>query len=139
MIREVAIGENVFVIGQLPPKTAFHIARRLAPFIGALRKLLPYALSERRFDAEQLEDIVDIVEPVAGILAEMRDEEANYILDHCLGVVQVRLPEGRGLAPLMVGGTLMYENLSMPTMVRLTWEVIQANLAGFMPAGASAS
>lgn len=139
-MREVTISERQFVINNLDPKRAFHVVRRIAPLVGALPFFAPYLLGERRLDPNDLEEIAVVMAPLAKNLAEMPEEDANYVIDVCLSVVQLRMPDGRGLAPIQApGGYLMYDWINMPMMVRLVFETITENLTGFMPAGAPAS
>lgn len=140
-MREVIIGEHQFVIGNLEPKRAFHVMRRLAPLVGSLRDFLPYATGEKVFDGANLDDVAMLVEPIAMGLASMPEADANYVIDACLSVVQLRHPGGV-MTPVQAGGGgghLMYDWISMPMMMRLVYETVIANLAGFTTAGASAS
>ena len=139
-MREVPIGEHVFVIGRLDPRRAFHVVRRLAPLVGSLKDFIPYVIGDREFDANDLETITLLAEPVAKALAEIPEDDANYIIDTCLSVVRLKLPEqGNVETPIMAGPHMMYEWITMPMMIRLVSNCVIENLQGFLPAGARAS
>lgn len=139
-MREVEIDGHQFVVGRLEPRRAFHVVRRLAPLVGSFRDFIPFATGERQFDPNDLDTITELAEPIAKALAEIPEADANYIIDTCLSVVRVRMPEMSGVeTPIMAGGHLMYEWITMPMMVRLVIQSVIENLQGFIPAGARAS
>jgi hypothetical protein len=139
-VREVIIDDHVFVINRLDPKRAFHVMRRLAPLVGALREFIPFMLGDASFDPNDLDTVTRLAEPVARGISEMPEADADYVIDTCLSVIQVRLPENQNiLTPVQSGTHLMYDWITMPMMVRLVVQSVIENLQGFSPAGARAS
>jgi hypothetical protein len=132
----IEIGGTSYAIGRLSPKKAFHVARRLAPFLGAIlphfqelvspgadgRKATPQEFAARSFD---------LFPQIADVIAKMSDTDADFILDTCLEAVKMR--QQTGWAPLIQGGVLMFENLDLKTMLQLTGEVVKVNMADFFP------
>ncbi len=60
----------------------------------------------------------------------MSDEDTNYIIFSCLGVVGRAQSDGR-FAPVVAGDRFMFQDLHMVLMVRLVVEVIKENYSGF--------
>ena|SRR5215831_797464 len=137
-MRQVTIDGHEFVIGKLDPRRAFHVVRRLAPLVGSLRDFVPYVIGDETFDQNNLEQVTSLAEPVAKALADIPEADADYIINTCLSVVQVRLDSGV-VSPIMAGPHMMYDWITMPMMVRLVIQVVMENLTGFLPAGAIAS
>jgi hypothetical protein len=137
-MNEFTIGSHDFRANPLAPKRAFHVARRIAPVIGGLKDLIPLLLG-KGIDLDDMEGVAAILEPIAQAMAKLPEDDADYILEHCLEVVQVKVEGGRGWAPIQTGGALMYEWLTMPMMLQIAWTVLQQNLTSFFPAGAQTS
>jgi len=132
----VDIDGTAYQISRLSPKKAFHVARRLAPFLGAI---LPHIgqLFVKEEDgsvpkaAAFLERGKDVFPAIADVLAKMDDADCDYILDTCLAVVAVR--QERGFVAVMSNGVMMFDNIDMKTMLLLAAEVVKLNLADFFP------
>jgi len=122
-----------YQIGKLSPKKAFHVSRRLAPFLGAI---LPHLdkLFTKENDPEQgsfMDRTTEVLPKIAEIAASMPNDDVDYIIDTCLSVVHLR--QERGWAPVSVNGTMMFENIDMMGMLQLTAEVVRHNLTDFFP------
>jgi hypothetical protein len=76
--------------------------------------------------AEQNEILFDTLGPIADVLAQMPEDDVNYILKKCLGVCSKH--NGTSWVPMMRGGELMFEDLELATLIQLTMEVVQDNL-----------
>ena len=92
-----------YQIGRLTPKKAFHVSRRLAPFLGAIIPQLSKLFAADGDGAipnrdEFIARGVEILPGVADIMAEMKNEDVDYIIDTCLTVV--RFKQETGWAPL---------------------------------------
>lgn len=127
--KAVEVGGINYHVGKLNPMTQFHITRRLAPLLATLGMSM-VRLKELAKAADK-EDFVELIGPLSGVVAAMSDEDSSYIINTCLSVV-TREDKG-GFAPIQVEGRLMYEDIDMIAMLRLTFEVLRHNLAGFMP------
>jgi hypothetical protein len=135
-VSTTEINGTVYQIGRLTPKKAFHVSRRLAPFLGAI---LPHLrqLFEKDEDGKTpaadtfLERGAELLPAIADIIAKMPNEDCDFVIDTCLGVVLVK--QERGYAPVMASGVLMFDYIDMKVMMQLTLEVIKVNLADFFP------
>jgi hypothetical protein len=115
-----------YQIGRLTPKKAFHVSRRLAPFLGAI---LPH-LNKLR-DGKDANAITTVIPAIAEIAAEMPNEDVDFIVDTCLAVVLMR--QDRGWSPVQVNGQIMFDTIDMMVMLQLTAEVVKVNLIDFFP------
>lgn len=123
------LGEHQYVIGQLNPIKQFHITRRLAPALATLG-LSVAQLKELR----GIDELSALLGPLSGVMAAMKDDDAEYILFTCLGVVSRLASDGRAARITVAGDNtrLMFEDIQMPQMLMLTFQVIKENMAGFM-------
>lgn len=100
-------------LGKLNARQQFHLVRKLAPL---------FAPSEEG----------KFLEHLAFKLAEMPQADVDYILTLCLSTVK-RL-EGKDWAYVQAPNTdtLMFADIDMPAMIRLTVAVVEANLGSFL-------
>ena len=134
---QTEINGTVYDIGRLNTRKSFHVARRLAPFLGAI---MPHLRALFMPDDDGKPPSVDdfalrgtaLVPGIAHVIAEMTNDDCDYILDACLSVVKIR--QGSILAPIMSpSGQIMFDNIDMKTMLQITAEVIKVNLGEFFP------
>lgn len=135
-VSTTQIEGTTYQISRLTPKKAFHVARRLAPFLGAilphLRQLFDKGEDGKPVDPGTfLERGSDVLPAIAEVIAKMPNEDCDFIIDTCLSVVSVR--QDRGSAPVMGNGVLMFDYIDMKVMLQLTAEVVKVNLADFFP------
>ncbi|MDD3310951.1 phage tail assembly chaperone [Pseudodesulfovibrio sp.] len=119
---DLTINGNAYRAGRMDARRQFHVVRRLAPIISGLTDL-----------KSLMGDPMAALGPLADAIAEMKDADADYILDACLAVVERKQPAG-GWAKVMVNGGLMFQDLDMAAMLRLTWAVLQEDMQGFFDA-----
>lgn len=117
---DLPLDGHVYRIGRMDALTQFHVARRLGPVIASL--------AEGGADFS----ILDVMAGATQVIAKMSDEDVNYIINRCLLVV-ARVVEGSRPAPVMRGNQFMFNDITMPQMVRLAVEVIKENLGPFFP------
>ena len=127
---ELAVAGNNYRVGKLNCIAQFHVARRLGPMLvvaGISVEML------RKGWKMELDDMVAMAGPVMQFLAKMSDEDVDYCMYNCLAVVQ-RQQQG-AWAPVIASveaKTFMFEDIDMPSMVRLVLEVLKANLGNFL-------
>jgi len=125
---EIELEGQKYRVGKLAPLAAFHVMRRVMPLMHSLG--LGLGQVQEMAGAQLTEaDFVRGFQPVMEALAKMPDADVNYVISACLGVVY-RL-DGERWAPVQNGGSLMYQDITMPTMVKLTMAVCKENLGGF--------
>jgi hypothetical protein len=125
--RKITIGERTYLIGSLDCFQQFHVARRLGPML--LSVLAAAAQAPDDADFESL-----LSGPLVEHLATMNQEDVDFVLCTCLGVVRVQLSDN-GTAPLWdkTSKQLRYQDLQMPAMLQLTIAVCKDNLGSFFP------
>jgi hypothetical protein len=130
--RDFEIGEHHFRAGRLEPRKSFHIQRRLLPLLlGSVRELVPFMTGEKKIAAEDIEDMLAMLLPVSKALAEMPEEDVNYVLDGCLETVTYKIGGDRGWVKIWSGGASMYDWLDSGMMVQMVQEVVSLNLTSF--------
>lgn len=134
-MQQFNIGDHAFRANGLTPRKAFHVARRLAPFLAMLKDLSPFLKGTETLDKEDPASIEKVLRPIGAAFAEMPEDDADYILDTCLAVVELKLPGDAGWQSIWVAGEPMFAWIDMPMMLRIVWHVVQANVASFLSAG----
>jgi hypothetical protein len=139
-MKTLDIGGNTYEIGKMPTRTQFHVQRRVMPILLALGPSLIGALGSMKSGpdattAEKSGSEADIMTaamaPLVGSLAEMRDDELDYIINACLAVCNRKVGDkwARVLAP--DGVTFMFADMTSSEMMQLTVATIQENLGNF--------
>ena len=125
---EVELGGQRYRTGRLDAFKQFHLFRKLMPILSGLgetsaqQELLTAEASEASFWGS--------LGPVATSIAEMSQQDSEFILKTCLNVVQVW--NGQTWVRVTSStGDLMFEDIGMMEMLRLSFEVIKDNLSGF--------
>jgi len=119
-MTEIDVGERHFRIGRLNAFDQLHVFRRVMP-------LLRPVAEELKRNAKA--DMLDATMAMTGVLSEIPDERLNYVLYKCLAVTYLR--QESGYAAVVVNNTLMFQDLDMPALMRLTIAVITENFQDF--------
>lgn len=106
--------------------TQFHVARRLAPVLPALK-----SISGTDEDGGPAWSSLGAI---SEIIAKMPDEDVNYVIDACLSRVSRRKEGDTGWAKLWNSNAkaLMFQDLSFPEMLMIAVQVIAGSLGNFM-------
>lgn len=131
---EITIGTAQYKTGLLNPWDQFHVGRKLAPI---LFKLFSRAGGATEKDIEE-KAILLAFEPVSDAIAQMSREDSEEILKTCLRVCT--RSQNNGWAIIMTPqGQLMFEDIGLDVMMKLTFAVIKENLGRFFPASQEAA
>lgn len=124
-MSEFEIGGQNYRIGKLTPFQQFHVVRRLAPVLSGM------AMVKEEGDVTFSQLLV----PIANAIAKMSDEDCDFILFTCLGVVQRQ--QQTAWAGVYRTGTqvLMFDDIDLTSMMQIAVKVIQENLGSFFSAG----
>ncbi len=128
----IEIAGQTYRVGRLNAKMQLHVFRRLGPILAAVGKSAKDMISAHGslVAAEsQGASLNDLLGPVMDELSKMKDADVDYIIDACLSCCGRK--EGERFANLMRGTTLVYQDIDMPVMLRLTIEVLKENLGNF--------
>ncbi len=128
MSDTVEVGGHTYRIGRMPAREQFHVVRRLGP---AIMGFLASAVAKG--------GIAGAIGPIIDHLSKMSDEDSDYVLDHCMGVVSRAQPNGEWAKVRAPNGALMFQDIELPQLINLTRAVLTENLRGFFPAAAAGS
>lgn len=134
MSRDFSVAGKDYRARKMDAMQQFHIARRLTPVIGALIEAVPKdAIKGDKVDLSKI-DPLKMLEPIAGIISKMSDEDSEYILFACMENCERSLGKGAGWSAVKVkGGKIMYDDIDLPVMLQIFWAVVQENLGNFFP------
>ena len=110
-MSEIKVGEYYYRFNKMPAMAQLHVARRLAPL---------YSAQGQGEDA------------FVKVMSSMLDEDVEYIINSCLAVIKRK--QGEAWTPLLSSAGMMFEDITLPQMLELSYAVIQENLTGFFTA-----
>lgn len=129
MLKEVqGLMGHDYQIQKLNAMDQFHVARRIAPL------WLSLGLSMGPKNTIEFDEVMAKIGPASFVLANMSDEDVDFVVGHCLNVVTRR--EGKlwaPVAPTYVEGKpqFMFQDMNIGVIFRLVYEVVRANLSNF--------
>lgn len=132
-LAETTIGGRKYFAGQLLPIQQFHIARKLAPVLGGLTKVLPGLQSLDGEDTLAALAKLDL-DCLAAPLAQMSEADAEFVLFGLLACVTRDQGAGMGSAPVVRQGSLMFDDIHLLALMQLAGLAFKANLAPFLRA-----
>jgi hypothetical protein len=69
--------------------------------------------------------------PIADALAKMPRDDVRFVVGECLSVVQRK--QAKGWAKVYVNGSMMFQEIEGPEMLKLTQAVCEVSLGRFFP------
>lgn len=106
--------------GKLDAFTQLHIARKLGPALTIVDGLV----RKENFDKEKHLLIVLM-------LSHISDENTEFVIHKCLSVVMREQVNGQYAPVQTPAGALMFDDMTMTTILELTVEIIEENLGDF--------
>jgi len=107
------------------------VSRKLLPVLaGMLGDLQGVKAAAQGGDVNKA--IESALPKIADSLAEMSEEDTNAIIFPCLSVVARQ--NGKVWAPVMVQGSLMFDDLDLMSMLQIVGRVVGDSLGNFLPA-----
>lgn len=136
MTITVRVNGHDYRVGKMGALAQFHVARRLTPVL-AIMGITAHQLSQAMAKGAASDfDFLPMLGPISEVVSKMTDEESEYVIFTCLGVVE-RAVVLQGTEPkhqhVTTQGQLVFQDMDMPTMLRLVVAVVQDNLGGFLP------
>lgn len=106
----------------------FHVTRRLGPAVVIAGVSLKMILAGK---GVAMDALTGVAGPVIDVISHMSDEDVEYVVYKCMRCVD-RMQSGVW-APVTTpdGKSFMFADMDQAAMIRMTWEVIQANLSNF--------
>lgn len=116
---EFELEGRTYRANKIDARTQFHIVRRLAPVLGEIAPAL------------QGKGGLDALPPLANAVAKLTDSDADYVIFGLLKAVVRKQDQGLGWGPVATGEQLMYDDITMPLMLKLAWQSFSFNMSGF--------
>ena len=131
---ELKLNSQVYYTGKLSAFAQLHLSRRLAPFVGGLVALSgsDLKLTKNAAGAWDFEgDMEQALTPFLEGIANMKDEDVEYIVNACLDVAHRKNTGGTtGQAPVRQNGVMMFE-IPLHLMLWITYHTIRENMTDF--------
>lgn len=125
------IGNYTYSFGKLAPRVQFHVVRRIMPAMTNVIGVLQGLQAMGRADVPKEEILATCSPAIIESMGRMADEDLDYVLDHCLSVVQRQQEQG-GWAPIMAPNhAMMFADITMPQMVQLAYAALEENVGNF--------
>lgn len=132
MATQIELGGDEYSLGRLSAMQQFHVSRRIAPIIPALIPVFMRMRSAAKPLNEDLEGLATVLQPLADGLAQLKDEDAEYVIGTCLSVVQRKQPTGWASVWAPSGKVAMFDDMDLSVTLPLVVQVITANLGPFI-------
>jgi hypothetical protein len=129
-MAEFTIGDKQYRSSKMNAFDQFHVARKVAPLITKMGERQGLVADS---------GLPEMLAPLVDALAAMPEEDCNYVLYHCLAVVQ-RYQGGTLWAPVwsVSAKRLMFEDIDLGAMIQITIQVLSDNLGNFLNTPGSA-
>lgn len=135
MTLEFTVGGHTYRAGKLDARRQFHVTRRLAPLLAEF--MTPDVAAALKGPGQGADaaipeaQLAGMMTAVAERLGDLPDESLDYVINHCLLVVERQQATGGWARVMLSGERLMFEDLDMRGLLEITWKVLQDSLAGF--------
>jgi len=118
--------------GKMNAFQQFHVARKLGPILARMGTVLS--------TTDMGQEWLNHLEPLIEAIAQMPEEDCNYVLYRCLAVVaRQQGPELWSPVWSEQAKRLMFEDIDLAAMIQITINVLGDNLSGFFNAPQSNS
>lgn len=129
---EFEVGGQNYRAEKLDAMRQFHVMRRLAPVMARMAESFGGVKALAEVSEQNIGEAVAKFEPVLEALGEMKDADAEFVVNTCLAVVLREQEGGKGWAKVQASnGRLMFSDIELPQMMRLVWKVLEDSLKGF--------
>lgn len=138
-MAQFTVGDHVYQSDRIGAIDQFNISRRLTPVVVALVPLINLGATPEEISAAIGSDLAKnarLIEPALEAISKMSDDDVQFILSKTLSKVQRGVKDPvtavvMAWSPLWGAGGLQYDDLSMPDMIRIVWNVLSEQLGGF--------
>lgn len=134
-MAEIEIGGINYRTAKLNARQQINVARRLAPLLagaGELMKAFEAYSPDNASTADPDLDVFHAFAPLAKALADLTDEDSDYIVTTCLRAT-VR-ESNNAFVPVMRGEMQMFDDLDATAVLKIVFAVVQESLGGFLAA-----
>lgn len=127
-MAEFVIDGSSYRAGKMPARTQFHVLRRMTPMVEPLFALMGGGITD-----------VTAVATFAKAVGALSDEDGDYIIDHCLTVVQRKQSEtvwSNVTTP--AGNHLMFPDIDLTVQLEIIARVLHENFDPLFQKGLAA-
>ena len=125
---EINLNGQNYRVGRVDAIQQFHVARRLAPI--QIRMGVSGAQLAKTAEVDEVAMMAAIMGPIADMVATMPEADVNYIINMAMNNTMREQGEGKW-ARVMVSDKMMFADIGVPQLMRLTIAFVQENLGGF--------
>ncbi|GBU18024.1 MULTISPECIES: phage tail assembly chaperone [Methylobacterium] len=122
-MAEFEVDGQTYRSGRMNARTQFHVLRRMAPILGPLQ-----SLAANQGGANALPVFADAI-------GGLSDEATDYILDHCLAVVERKQGEAWARIKPPNVGALMFQDIDLMAMLQIAAHVLRDNYSELFQRG----
>jgi hypothetical protein len=134
--RDFEVGGRQFKLGKIDAFKQFHIVRRLGPILGDLipvaQKISGANLASMS-EEEKFSHLSQLLTPVMNGLSKLSDKDANLVLLGLCSSVEMHQPQSNNWARVSTTEVLMFQDLSLPTLLQVAGRAFMFNLSDFFP------
>lgn len=130
---ETTIENVTYRIDKMPVRTQFHVLRKIGPLLTKLDKLpgLFMLAQKTGMSKDELAMVLfNAISPMLNALADLPQEDADFVMDQCLLVVHRKDEASGKFSPLFTGAMLMFP-MELPLMMTVVFEVLKHNYDNF--------
>lgn len=137
-MREEEIDGFRYRAGKLDARKQWNLIRRLAPVLTALGPALQSMAKNMPQEgattdlAEDVNMMFSAFGPLAEALGNLDDATSDYVINVCLTVVHTNRTGSSWAAVSTSNGQLMFQDITMMTMIRLVILVLRENFENFL-------
>jgi hypothetical protein len=134
-MEELELEGTWYRTGKLDAFKQFHLFRKLMPLFSGMGETAASQLAAAASNTNVPEGAVrwSSFGPVAQAIADMSQQDSEFIVKTCLAVCTRKNPVGQWVRLATPQGDLMFEDIDLGIMLQLSFAVIQDNLAPFFP------
>lgn len=129
---EFEVGGRRYRASKMPAMQQFHVSRKIAPLLPALIPVF-VNIAKKGGVGEDFGALTTLLQPLADGLANLKDEDADFVVGTCLSTVKRENAQG-SFTPIwsMAAKTLMSDDMTLADMIPIVVRVIQDQLGPFI-------
>lgn len=110
---DIEIGAQTYRVGKLSAMEQFHVTRRILPLVS------------------QVAAGGEVLDRISKALAELSDTDSEYVIFKCLRVAKRKIDGDRGWAAICRDNVVLFDDIGVDALLRLTWATIEGNMGDF--------
>lgn len=132
-MEELELAGTWYRTGKLDAFKQFHLFRKLMPLFSGMGETAATNLAVAANGGDTSASRWSALGPIANAVADMSQQDSEFIIKTCLAVCQRKNPVGQWVRVTTQQGDLMFDDIDLQVMLQLSFAVIQDNLATFFP------